>query len=242
MKGIRDTFKVARGSPSCAILCNRWVSDVLWTNAINVTAQADIATTNLFNRTMSLYFMDLETFDMNSSGVFRVFYGHIHLYCITYPHVPIQQPVMTPEWLRDTMEFCSSVSLSLAGNTIPTYPRNERTTEEKETLPRNDSNKNYWKPDPSAIISTKRSSRKPITRYDTVHSSDPRKSLSAIKGLINHDQSITKTVYEKSKENINYYIVIIQNYSTKRTFNCEFRIFLDKYECIIIKNIQCISI
>jgi len=91
MKGIRDTFKVARVSPSCAILCNRWISDVLWTNAINVTAKEDIATTNLFNRTMSLYFMDLEIYDMNSSGVFRVHYGDIHLYYITYPHVSIQQ-------------------------------------------------------------------------------------------------------------------------------------------------------
>ena len=63
MDKVTPVFAVARASPEGTKLCNRWVSDELWTGAVNFTAQEDLTTTKLFNRSMSNAFMDLDCFN-----------------------------------------------------------------------------------------------------------------------------------------------------------------------------------
>ncbi len=172
------------------------MSDILWTNAINASSKKDIATTMLFNKTMSRYFMDLEFFDINSSGVFRVRFGDVHLYYVSNPCVSIRQPDMTSEWFQDIMNFCSTVSFVPDNNNTPSK-------EIESTIPCNNSLRIHWKPDQTDIVSTKRSSRKPIMLYDTNNNqySDPQKSLSAKKGHLKHDETIMKTLNAKIDDN-----------------------------------------
>ena len=197
MKRVKDAFSVARESPSCAILCNHWVSDVVWTSAINATAKDVITTTMLFNKTMSRYFMDLELFEMNSSGVFRVFHHMIHFYYVTSPHGSIRQPDMTLEWFQDTMNFCSTFTFASEqdNNNTPADPR-------EVSLPSDDANRHHWKPDPSTIISTKRTPCKPTRLFNNETFDYSRKRESAKKGIRNrHDKNVLEMVEEKINQN-----------------------------------------
>jgi len=215
MDKVTPVFAVARASPEGTKLCDRWVSDEQWTSAVNFTTQENLTTTKLFNRSMSNAFMDLECFNCNHSGVFRVRYKRVFFYYITDPGRSIVQPIMTPDWFQETILFCESITFNPTTSNGVLLSNTKHSNGEITITP---SDRKHWQPDQSSIVYTKRTTikiKESFYTYDYMYKSD-NKSLSAMKGHANHDEKILSHEREKINHNNQLLVDILSMQSCKR--------------------------